>query len=126
MSIIEYLEDLPESCPPADAINREMVVYRVVTTIPPCEDDFYSQRKKFPFRPFSLDECIVRACSVFDNEYDIRKKPKLLSKDNVKLIRFKITKMDGKVKKTLSPGHHSWWIYRCFDFSDKEYEELDE
>ena len=119
-----YLEELPESCPPADASRQMLTAYRIVEQFPPAEADFHSQRKKFPTRVFSLDECTVRACSVFDNVFDIGKKKKLLV--NRKIVKFTIFPQDGMVKKTLSHGHHSWWVSGELDFSGKEYEEVDE
>ena len=120
------MEELPSRCPPEDAIQKEMVVYRAVTSFPPSEADFYSQRRMFPKKPFNIDDCLAHACSVFDNEFDIKKKKKLLSHNGIRIVKFKIELEDGKVKKTFSKGHHSWWICKSCHISSKSYEEINE
>ena len=124
MNTNEYKEELPSSCPPIDAFSADMVAYRVVFNYPPKEDDFFSQRKLYPLKPFKVDECIAHACSVFNDKGEILKKKKLLKHENVTIVKFNIETCDGKIKKTLSPGHYSWWIFYTCKITSKKYEEV--
>ena len=62
---MEWAEDLPEGCPPPDAIAPgSEIFFRAVLTFPPTEIDFQSQRKQQPNKYYS-NECEARALSMF-------------------------------------------------------------
>ena len=63
-----YREPLPEDCPPdeAEEITALRVVYRLVRSDPPNDDDFRSQRAERPNQIFrDVTECQARGVSVF-------------------------------------------------------------
>lgn len=63
-----WFESLPESCPPADSEKCQGIYYRVAIGNPAQSEDFFSQKKLAPDKTFTgegIDECIVRAVSVF-------------------------------------------------------------
>ena len=60
-----YREPLPEDCPPDNAqeITAPRVVYRLVRSNPPTDDDFRSQREERPDQVFhDVTECRARGC----------------------------------------------------------------
>jgi hypothetical protein len=62
---MQWAEDLPEDCPPQEAVAPDgEVFYRAVQTIPPDERDFYSTKKLGVKRRGSVDECVERALSI--------------------------------------------------------------
>lgn len=65
---MEWFEKLPASCPPSDATKCNGSFYRVSQGNPAESRDFFSQRHLAPNKTFlgeGIDECIVRAVSVF-------------------------------------------------------------
>lgn len=106
-------EDFPEQCPPADARNDELHVYRMVKNSPPVKEDFLSTKKEYPHRPFPpKDECNSCGTSVFLKLEDILKKQKQYEKSlGSKKIAFgRITEEDGLVLETGQPTHITWWL----------------
>lgn len=110
-------EDLPEECPPNDAIEVDyFVVYRAVENIPVKRDDFRSLRILFPTRKFKPDlDCVSHALSCYDTPEkakDIFDKP--MHKEKY-VIRIVLNKKCGKIKPTFTKGHYSWWMYYACD-----------
>ena len=70
-----YREPLPEGCPPDDAeeITAPRVVYRLVQSNPPTDDDFQSQRAERPTTRFNASECQARGVSVFADRRDVER-----------------------------------------------------
>ena len=112
-----YREPLPEECPPEEAeeVNTPRPVYRLVSSVPPTDGDFLSQRAKHPKARFSASECIARGVSVFSNLSDAEaqtKRPNLRHH-----IPFQVT-LDagaGRIQKTSSRSHYTWWPYDGYD-----------
>ena len=70
---MSYREPLPDDCPPADAgeIAGQRIVYRLVRTNPPTNNDFRSQRAEKPNAVFNgVSECQARGLSVFSRRRD--------------------------------------------------------
>ena len=111
-----WAEDLPDNCPPgcAKQPNSEEF-YRLVTSLPPTEQDFWSNRKLYPDREFEVDECRARSLSILKDHSQciaLRKYPTLKNKTAVKLV----LPMDaGVIKRTGRKTHYSWWRRAGFD-----------
>lgn len=61
---LEFLEALPESCPPT-SVNapNEPVLWRLIKSGSPSAADFHSQRERLPTRHYD-DECLARSVSL--------------------------------------------------------------
>lgn len=102
----------PEQCPPSDARQDDLKVFRLVTSSPPTADDFLPTTIESPHRKFTGEElCMACGVSVFKNIADIIK-----MRDRFKPLRTKkiaygtITFSDGLVKETGQPSHVTWWL----------------
>ena len=105
---MNWYEQLPPLCPPADANPCNGRYYRIAKGNPANDSDFFSQRKLQPDKVFvgpGVDECIAHAISLFADENDVAKRLKLLQPK------------DGVMKKTFSDSHFSWWRSNDFDVS---------
>jgi hypothetical protein len=114
----DWAEDLPEGCPPADANppdNREF--YRLVDTIPPTQPDFHSNAKLRQRHGLGPDECINRACSLWNTRRQCEKQTAFPTLKMKKVVKLTLTAESGLVLRThrSSPGHHSWWRAEAFD-----------
>ena len=123
----EYLEDLPANCPPNDAevINNDFVVYRLVDSIPPKLEDFYSVIKLDPKRKVK-DKCIASGCSVFTDYDECFSKTKYTNLKKKKIIKFNLTNNIGRFKKSPNPDnklHCTVWIYKSFLIKELNYGE---
>lgn len=111
---MNYFESLPQSCPDADAMSYEGIVYRLVSASP-CDADFLSQRELSPEKKFNATECIARSLSVFDNKEEARKISLLPLHANKKIAEVELIHKAGVIKKTGKSAHHfSWWRARDF------------
>lgn len=106
-----FAEELPENCPPADAISPDSkTFYRLVSNNPPVDDDFRSQRKLFPARQFNVDECQALSLSVFSDVESIKQILKFKTHKNKKIAQILLAAADGVVKQTGNTvSHYSWW-----------------
>lgn len=118
--MIEWFEELPESCPPKEAfIPNEMTVYRLSTDETPSNTDFLSFRSLNPERIIKgVDECTVRSLSVFDDLDACRNHLKLpMPKKKFKnILEINLSNNDGLIMKTFKdPNHYSWWRSKSFN-----------
>lgn len=114
----EWFEELPKECPPADSQECNGVYYRVACGNPATSADFFSQRMLAPTKAFmgmGIDECVVRAVSVFAELDDARHLLKLPKFKNAKIAQVNLQPDDGNIKKTFKKSHHSWWRSKSFD-----------
>jgi hypothetical protein len=115
---IKYIwaEDLPNGCPPTDAVVLEGIYYRLVESFPPTEKDFWSQRKLFPSKTFRTNECIARACSMMTSLEDCIALRKLPTHRHKQVVEVLLSGNNGVGKKTgSSSSHFSWWRTRDFN-----------
>jgi hypothetical protein len=125
---MEFLEDLnikDMTCPPENAAPQELVVYRLVDTMPITIHDIWSYRVLYPEKVFK-DECKARACSVFINCEDARNLQKLPPFREKKIICINIERKDGVLLNTpgrMGKSHHSWWIAKEFNISSDNIKE---
>lgn len=118
---MNWIEELPESCPPKDAvIPHKESFYRVSLGNPAESSDFFSQRKMQGedkvFRGKGVDECITRAVSVFSCMDDAQKLLKLPKFKKGCIALVVLDEKDGMLKKTFSASHFSWWRSADFDY----------
>ena len=121
----EDLSNLDTVCPPVDAQECDIWVYRLVDRLPSNDSDFYSYRKLYPSRKFQVSECQARACSVFEDIQDARTVKKIRKSNYI--ISVHVLKNDGVLLYTPSrtaKSHMSWWISRSFDIKNAEYTEV--
>jgi hypothetical protein len=112
-----WAEELPDNCPPTDAIQpNNMPFYRLVGNIPPEERDFWSHRKLYPNKDFGLSECVIRACSVISNLDQCRILLKLPTQQGKLIVEITLPPESGLIKKTRkNQYHYSWWRKKDFD-----------
>lgn len=80
--------------------------------------DFFSQKQLAPDKEFKgegIDECIVRAVSVFAMIEDAKRLLKLPKFKNANIAMVELKPQDGKIKKTFKKSHYSWWRSKSFD-----------
>lgn len=106
-----WFEDLPDSCPPLDATPCNGLFYRVAIGNPATNNDFFSQRKLAPDKTFKgegIDECIVRALSVFSDLPDAERLLKLPKFRKANIVKIELSEKDGKIKRRsetlITPG----------------------
>ncbi|MCD7849178.1 MAG: hypothetical protein LUH63_05240 [Parabacteroides sp.] len=117
---MEWFEILPEQCPPTDAQCCDGFYYRIANGNPAESADFFSQRQLNPDKIFigkGIDECIVRAISLFSEKTEAEKRLKLPKFKKAHLALVQLRTKDGVIKKTFGPAHYSWWRTKEFDVS---------
>ncbi|WP_210150528.1 hypothetical protein [Chryseobacterium scophthalmum] len=108
--MIEWFEDLPEQCPPKDALEPSgEIYYRLVSNIENPIEELISQRLEFPTKAFEIDECTCCAVSIYSDKKDCENITKFPRHKKKKIYEFSLAKNDGLVKQTFKPSHHSWW-----------------
>lgn len=108
-----WFDDFPEQCPPDDARNDTLQVFRLVSNNPPASDDFLSNIRESPHRKFP-DEilCNAHGVSVYRTYEDILNTRKRFPKPlgHKKIALGTITPIDGFVKETGGASHITWWL----------------
>ena len=120
---MDYLESLPEGCPPEDAYSpNDQTFFRLSFNSPPQEKDFFSWRNLNPERnlPPQITECRALSVSVYNKAVEceqLTKLPKFKSRDSF-VYSISLVREDGAIKQTgRNVNHYSWWISRDFDRS---------
>lgn len=122
---MNWFEQLPQYCPPADATPCKGDYFRLANGNPATSADFFSQRKLQPNKVFTgngVDECIARAVSLFQDKDDAEKRRKLPKFKRAVIARVSLEPRDGMMKKTFSGSHYSWWRSMEFDVSQAKVE----
>ena len=115
----EWFEQLPEQCPPKDAVPCSGVYFRIAKGIPTDSDDYFSQRMMQPngvFMGEGIDECILHAVSLFAALDDAKKRLKLPKFRKQTVVKVTLAPEDGVIKKTFGTSHHSWWRSTKFEY----------
>ena len=114
-----YREPLPEGCPPDDAeeITTPRIVYRLVRSNPPTDDDFRSQRAENPHRiSRRVTECQARGVSVradLDEAIELMSLPRMQGR---LLCQVQLDDGAGHIMQTGEwPNHSTWWPLADFD-----------
>ncbi len=111
-----YREELPEQCPPAEAlkIETDICVFRLVKNSPAAEEDFMSQRALSPNAKFRVDECIARGLSVWVTQTEAENARKLPKLRTMSVCRVRLCAGAGKLMQTFKPDHRTWWPFASF------------
>ena len=116
----KWFEELPEQCPPEDAIECRGIYYRIANGTPATSEDFFSQRKLQPdkiFKGEGIDDCILKSISLFSDRNEIAKRMKKPKFKKAVKNEVKLKTKDGMMKKTFGFAHYSWWRTNDFDVS---------
>src|SRR5207249_3028288 len=107
---VTFREPLPAGCPPDDSENveSERVVYRMVSSLPPSDDDFRSLQDRKPDRDYGVDACLARGLSVFTEREDCDAKLKLPRFRGQFVCPVRLQPGAGSLKQTRQPSHHTW------------------
>ncbi len=102
----------PEQCPPADARNDNVQVFRLVDGTPLSAEDFRPTIVEQPHRPFQPEKlCAACGVSVFRSVQDvIKKRERFKPLRSKKIACGRITESDGLVLETFEPTHMTWWL----------------
>lgn len=122
---MEWFEELPPLCPPADAEPCRGEYYRISNGDPSTSADFFSQRRLQPKKVFKgqgVDECILRAVSLFKDRKDAAKRLLLPKFRNSVIASVNLMPKDGLMKKTFRDSHYSWWRSRDFSVEQAKIE----
>ena len=116
---MNYREPLPEDCPPdgAEEITTPRIVYPLVRSNPPTDDDFRSQRAENPHRVFRrVTECQTRGVSV---RTDLEEAIELMILPRMQgrlLCQVQLDDGAGRIMQTGEwPNHSTWWPLADFD-----------
>jgi hypothetical protein len=119
MNAIDWFEDLPDKCPPDDAINPDgRTFYRLTNSDIPSDKDFLSLRELCPSCKFrDVSECIARSLSIWEDVEKCLNLLKLPRHKDKKVLTLKLEATDGLILQTFKKSHYSWWRTKSFDFS---------
>ena len=118
LGLNRFREDLPQGCPESiggTEIVQARIVYRLVRSVPPTEEDFDSQRERFPDREFNVDECQAVGLSVWDT-LEAAGKMQRRFRGSMRIYKMELGSGSGYIAKTSKhPNHWTWWPYADFD-----------
>jgi hypothetical protein len=109
---VEFADRLPAGCPPpnAQAVDRDIVAYRIIDTPPPKASDFISHWNMNPGKRYR-DECIARSLSIFSTLEECRAVMEgSLKFKNKGICRIKLAPGAGMILQNHQTGHISWWM----------------
>jgi|SRR5690606_8489746 len=115
---MNWIEDLPKSCPPLDSIKPNgFVGYRLLRKNKVRDADFRGKQERS-----SVDLCILKGVSVFESLEQVKRVSKMPTlKNNGPIVaKIKLYEQDGKIKKTYGKGHYTWWRSTNFDLDSVE------
>ena len=112
-----YREPLRDDCPPDEAedITSVGLVYRLVRSVPPNDEDFRSHRTEKPTAQCSVSEGMSRGLSVYTNLGDVEKQTKKPNLKQMTPCLVTLTAGAGRIEKTGRGSHHTWWPYGSYD-----------
>lgn len=118
---MDWYENLPESCPPQDAVEPSGgQYYRILNSEIPENSDFLSHRALQPNGKFTVSECQAMAISLFTDKescHTVAKFPKFRNRP-LYIGKVVLNKSDGLIAHTPnknSTNHYSWWRSKDFD-----------
>jgi len=116
----DWFEDLPNDCPPSEAeVPNNKIFFRLARSYPPQNEDFYSERKRFPDKKFDADECTARAVSIWSTKDACSKIKKLPVHRDKFVVKVKLGPSNGVILKTgRNKNHYSWWRSTNFDINE--------
>ena|SRR5690554_819974 len=114
---MSWYEELPNNCPPNDAVSpNDQEFFRLCVENPAQDSDFYSQKKENPTRNFAgIPDCVLRSVSLWNDRNKCLKQKKFPTQKNKVLGKIKLNEEDGLIKNTFKENHYSWWRSDSFD-----------
>lgn len=108
---MKFSDDLPEKCPPDDAMDASGIVYRIVKNDPPTAFDMQTHHESG--RLLTADPCLRCGLSVFREQSDAIHQRHLIPKLGKWIAKAQLTKELGmtKLTKGKEPTHTTWWVY---------------
>lgn len=113
---MEFKEDLPEACPPADAeMEARVGVYRLLSSAVAVDEHFYSHAK-LGIGHGCPCECQRSACSLFSDKKRVRDIAKRFPKTRKKthIAELDIPSGSGYLSEN-GKGHINFWMFAGFD-----------
>lgn len=114
-----YRETLPEGCPPdeADEITEPRIVFRLVRTNQPSEDDFRSQRAEKPHNCFpGASECMALGLSVYSDARGAKRAQRYPNLRGTMICQVELDRGAGFIQQTgRRRAHYTWWPLADFD-----------
>ena len=118
MECFDWYEELPAGCPPITSKEANGLFYRLIDGQGITLEDFDSHEKAGKsYRKNSTCPCKARAVSIFENLGGCVNLKKLSVHKDKLIAEVNLTQADGKVSKTGSPYHYSWWRTVSFEYS---------
>lgn len=114
----KFWEELPSSCPPAEAIDSELgPVFRLVKASPPSNDCFASKAALGKQKPFkkSVDDCSWASCSMWAKKSAVEG---ILKLGHVRRQYTHVATMhfpEGAGKHLVKGDHVDFWCYADFE-----------
>jgi hypothetical protein len=108
---LRFPSDWPENCPPADALDADGTVYRLVRHEPPQDSDLATHRElgRLPQAP----SCLRCGISVFRELRDAVHQRQVFPKLGNLIAKTTLQADHGKTRLTegRQPTHTTWWAY---------------
>jgi hypothetical protein len=112
-----YFEDLPDQCPPAEAVDAQLAaVWRVVPGAQPTVEDFHSHAKRGKRKPPTVADCAWASCSLFNSRTKAASIAAKLPKprfEHAYLSELQIAQGSGR--SLIEKEHVHFWMYAGFD-----------
>lgn len=116
---MQFLEDLPDQCPPAEAVDSSFsMVYRIVYNNPVSVDDFLSRAAKGQPTPGGVSDCRNASCSLFSHLIKMRaqaKLPKFRGNGTPRIAYLNIQQGAGLAVENPKTQHIDFWGFKSFD-----------
>nr|DAH62789.1 MAG TPA: hypothetical protein [Caudoviricetes sp.] len=116
---MEYLEPLPDQCPPHEAKEAGYeLAYRIVFSDPVAKDDFLSRAAKGQTTPLGVSDCRNASCSLSTHLTKMRgqaKLPKFRKNGSPRIAYLRIAEGSGRALENGNTNHIDFWAYKSFD-----------
>lgn len=104
----------PPSCPPLDAADADIIVYRTVANDPPQQSDLLSWVEEGKTKPKKKPKCDEHSVSVLRSRDDAIHHRELFGWAGQFIAEGKLIRDHGKTKDSPAknfPSHVDWWPY---------------
>lgn len=109
-----FPDDFPECCPPSDAVDADIVVFRTVTNNPPQRIDFLSWVEEGKTKPNKIPKCDEFSVSVMLSKNDALHHRHVFRWAAQHIAVGRLFPSHGRVKPTPTkkfPSHLEWWSF---------------
>lgn len=115
MSLRAFPIGWPDGCPPADALDADGLVFRLVNNDPPTAADFVTHHESGRMR--AAPECLRCGLSVFRELGDAIHQRRLFPRLGQLIARGSLGADHGRTRLTTGrqPTHTTWWPYTDAD-----------